>query len=225
MLRVAIHQPNYLPWSGYFYKMFKCDIFIFLDDAQYTKNSFINRNRIKTPSGEQWLTVPVHGSLSDKINEVKAKDSLWKAKHIKTLQLNYCKAPYFNQYFEEIAGIINGPENLVSDINIKLIRHIASILDAPCKFMMSSEIGSEKTSDDRLIDLVLHVGGDFYLSGKGGANYQHEEKFKAKGIRLEYYDFKPPIYPQLWKDFIPALSIIDLLFNCGNQSKQVMGIK
>jgi len=225
MMRVAIHQPNYLPWPGYFYKMFKCDIFIFLDDAQYTKNSFINRNRIKTPSGEQWLTVPVHGSLSERINEVKTKDDIWKAKHIKTLQLNYCKAPYFSQYFEDIASIINEPENLISEINMKLIKHIARVLEVPCKFMISSEIGSDKTADDRLIDLIHKVGGDFYLSGKGGANYQSEEKFKANDIELHYYDFKPPQYPQLWKEFIPALSIIDMLFNCGPESRRIMGIE
>lgn len=221
-MRVAIHQPNYLPWAGYFYKMFFCDIFIFLDDAQYTKNSFINRNRIKTPNGEQWLTVPVYGSISSKINEIQTKGDIWKTKHIKTLQMNYSKAPHFKDYYEDFVNVISGPETFISEVNIKLIEYIARILEVPCKFKRASEIGSDKTSDDRLIDLIQKVGGDFYLSGKGGANYQDENKFKSCNIELKYYDFRPPEYTQLWGSFISGLSVVDLLFNCGTEARSLL---
>ncbi|AQS60355.1 WbqC family protein [Desulforamulus ferrireducens] len=221
-MRVAIHQPNYFPWSGYFYKMFFCDIFVFLDDVQYSKNSFINRNRIKTPNGASWLTVPVKASMKDKINEVTFAKKDWQIKHIKTLDGNYAKAPYYNKYREELFAKLTEPVSNLAELNINLLKVIAKWLEVPCQFVLSSEIGSNQTGDDRLIDIILKIGGTSYLSGRGGAKYQDENKFLSKGLGFQYYDFTPPLYSQLWGESIPGLSIIDMLFNCGEKSRDIL---
>lgn len=219
---VAIHQPNYIPWSGYFYKILKSDVFIFLDDAQYTKNSFINRNRIKTPTGEAWLTVPVKASLTDKINEVVYADAQWKKKHIKSLEQNYKKAPFFEHYASDLWEIINQENDHLYILNIALISYIAEQLSASCRFMLASEFPSEEKSDLRLIELVQRNKGTHYLSGRGGANYQDENNFTAQGITLAYTDYVPQPYPQLWPEYIPNLSMLDLLFNCGPDARKII---
>lgn len=223
---VAIHQPNFLPWIGYFYKILKCDIFVFLDNVQYTKNSFINRNKIKTSQGEMWLTVPVSFDFGQKILEVKINNnSDWKEKHIKTLELNYKKAPFFKEIYEMIKGIYNEKKwTYLVDLNITLILEICNYLDIRRKFIRASDLEVEGKSTELLISIVKKLGGDMYLSGFGGAKYQEEELFEKSNIKLQYYNFKHPIYNQLWGEFISNLSILDLLFNYGKSTLDIIRI-
>lgn len=216
---VAIHQPNYIPWAGYFYKLLKSDIFVFLDDAQYTKNSFINRNRIKGSQGEQWITIPIRFKLGQAINQVEFADSRWYVKHQKSFDTCYKKAPYYEQYRDELLHLLSSNHRNLSELNIKVIEKVSNWLNITCEFVLSSQLGIESKSDDRLVDIVKKVGGRVYLSGTGGAKYQNEDKFNQNKITLKYYDFLPPVYPQIWGDFIPGLSILDLLFNCGPRAK------
>lgn len=216
---ISIHQPNFCPWLGYFYKIACSDLFIILDDAQYTKNSYINRSQIKTPQGLLWLTVPVHASLSSKINEVKISDSLWREKLIKTIDSFYKKAPYFSEYKEKIFDLIAQQYSTLSELNIALIKHMCLIFEIKTPFFMASDIPSNLKGDDRLIELIEHSGGNVYLSGSGGKNYQSDEKFKEKGIDLIYSSFKHPIYCQLWGEFHGGLSALDFLFNSGSNFK------
>lgn len=213
---IAIHQPNYLPWAGYFYKMAHSDIFVFLDDVQYTKGSFINRNRIKTSQGVQWLTIPVHSNLEGTIRETPWTDINWPQKHLKTVKFAYGRAPYFNQIFSWFFDLLLSvkAEN-VADLNIQILKSIAQQLNLSCSFNLSSNFNVGGEGDDRLIQLVLRLDGDTYLSGYGGFKYQNIDKFKAAEIHVQYYNFTPPEYPQLWGDFESGLSIIDILFNCG----------
>ncbi|WP_323720622.1 WbqC family protein [Acetomicrobium sp.] len=223
---VGIHQPNFLPWLGYFYKIAQCDVFVLLDNVQYTKNSFINRNRIKTPRGADWLTVPViiKGRFGQLIRDVEVNGTVdWRKKHLRTLEINYRKAKYFEPIFEGLMAIYlaNDWENLC-ELNIRLLNWTLSILGLKKQLVLASSLHVDGESTQLLIDIIKKLGGHEYISGFGGAHYQEEELFEKAGIMLTYYDFKHPVYPQLWTGFIHNLSIIDLLFNCGSESLGVL---
>ena len=220
---VAIHQPNYLPWSGYFYKIAKCDYFVFLDDVVMASPGFTNRNRIKTKDGVMWLTVPCkHDFGRSLIKDVECADDRWRRQHIRTLEMNYGKTPHFETYIGRLREIILSNERNISNLNVKLIEQIARWLGLSCSFQLSSRLDVSGTGDDRLINLVARLGGGTYLSGSGGAHYQSELKFSEAAIKLLYYDFEPPAYPQLWGPFEAGLSAIDLLFNTGPDSQRIL---
>ena len=217
---VAIHQPNFLPWAGYFYKILKSDIFIILDDVQFTKNSYINRNKIKTPNGNQWISVPVKskGRFGQLINEVEI-NSLEKTKRkIKnSIKANYGKSKYFNEIFSMIEPMFES--NILSEVNESLIIRICEYLNLQTGFVKSSELHTQQfDSTEKLIHLCKEVNATSYLSGFGGNNYQDSLMFNKNDIELKTSTFNHPNYPQLWGGFIPNLSIIDLLFNCGKES-------
>ena len=217
---VAIHQPNFLPWIGYFYKMYKSDIFVFLDNVQFSKNSYQNRVKIKTSQGAQWLTLPVFHKFGQLTKDVRINNNeKWKEKHLKTIELNYKKAPYFNQIYDLLVKVYtNNKWELMTDFNIELITAICNFLDIKTKTIRASSLNTSGSATELLIDIVKKVGGDIYLSGKGGMKYQNENRFKEENVTLIYTNFKHPVYPQLWGEFIEGLSIIDLLFNCGEES-------
>ena len=216
---IAIHQPNYIPWAGYFFKIAQCEKFVFLDDAQYTKNSFINRNRIKTPQGEHWLTIPVSVSLGQSIRDICLKNG-WAEKHIKTLQQSYAKTKGFKHHIDGIAQILTAKHDNLAELNIALIEHICRILEIKTHLVRASELDIEERSDERLAVITERLGGDTYLSGFGGENYQLKETFSNRNIALEVYKFQMPIYRQQWGDFIPGLSILDVLFSCDDAAMQ-----
>jgi len=224
-MKIAIQQPNYLPWQGFFYKMARSDIFIFLDTVQYPRRVFVHRVKIKTPKGEQWLSVPVKvkGKYFQKISETEIQNEKdWRKEHLKTLELNYKKAKNFNYLFPEIKKILEKDWQYLSELNIALIDLLKEKLRIKTKLEIASNFSFSGEGDDLLINICKRFGADIYLSGKGGQKYQDEEKFKAAGIKLEYTDFIHPVYPQLWEDFIPNLSVIDLLFNCGDASSNIL---
>jgi len=223
---VAIHQPNFLPWLGYFYKISQCDVFVLLDNVQYTKNSFINRNRIKTPQGELWLTVPVKikGRFGQLIKDVEIDNGPnWRTKHMKTLEMNYRRVKFFDQVFQKVraAYYANDWGNL-SQFNTRLLECVLSLLKLEVQLVRASELDVEGASTKLLINICKVLSADTYLSGFGGVKYQEEELFKEAGIALRYYGFDHSVYPQLWGEFIPNLSIIDLLFNCGLESLNII---
>lgn len=223
---VAIHQPNFIPWIGYFYKIAKSDAFVFLDDVQYSKNSFINRNKIKTPQGVNWLTIPVKqaGRFGQTIMEttiVNPQKALNKV--VKTIEQNYKKAAFFNDYFDEFAQILNSNPEKLAKLNMDLILWVSAILDFQTTFYISSEMEDiEGSSTDRLVSICKKLGGTVYFSGFGGMNYQEEEIFKKNNIQLKVTDFNHPEYKQLWGNFEKSLSIIDLIFNEGPKSIEII---
>ena len=220
-MTVSIHQPNFLPWLGYFYKILNSDYFVILDDVEYTKNSFINRNKIKTPQGKQWITVPViySGRSKQKINEshiFNKKKSIKKV--IGTIEHNYKKALYFEKYFDELKGILETSDDCLSKLNIELISWILDKLEISKQIVISSSFNIViDDATDRLIEICKKLKATEYFSGFGGQNYQEARRFQEHGISVVETDFKHPIYPQLWGEFIPNLSVIDILFNCGNK--------
>jgi hypothetical protein len=223
---ISIHQPNYLPWCGYFYKIANSDIFVMLDNVKYSKNSFINRNQIKTPQGELWLTVPVRSealsNLLIKDTQISDKDN-WRKKHLRTLEMSYKRAKFFDQIYNKIEKIYYKTDwdNLCM-LNISLLEMALDELNLKTKLIRASDLDVEGKSTQLLINIIKQLGGSTYLSGYGGKKYQEENLFEESGIKLKYYDFVSPIYPQLWGDFIPNLSVIDLLFNCCPESMDIL---
>jgi hypothetical protein len=216
---VAIHQPNYAPWLGYFAKIARADIFIFLDDAQYTKNSYINRVQIDGSGSPRWLTLPVRYRFGDPVNRVLPAGHDWAHSHLDTLRTYYRRAPEFATVWpllEEAYRML--PASNLAAVNQSLIEALASRIGVSSRFHRASDLDPEKTSraDDRIIALVRGFGGGAsYLSGRGGAAYQDPRKFRDAGIELRYLSFSPPRYGQGHDGFVEGLSIIDALFNLG----------
>jgi len=222
---VGIHQPNFLPWLGFFYKLEKSDIFIFLDSVQLANRGYTNRVKVKNVKSEsQWVTVPVsHKGKSKLIFEAEISgDDKWKRKFVRTISGNYKHSQFYSNYSDHIFEIVMGSDVSLCDLNIELISYAANILKIKTKIVKSSSIDCEGSSTDLLINLCKAVGGNQYLSGFGGNKYQDEDKFKGNGINLSYYDFIHPEYKQCFNGFIPGLSVIDLLFNCGPNSEDII---
>ena len=222
----AIHQPNYLPWLGYFYKIARSEVFVFLDNVQYGKNNIINRNKIKTAQGAAWLTVGVlsKGRLGQLIKDVDINnDTSWRRTHEKSISQNYSKAPYFKKYKDFFEDIYYKQWEKLVHLNEALIKLNCDLLGIrDVKFIRASELSISGQSTELLINICKAIGADTYLSGFGGKKYMDEKAFEQASISLSYYDFDHPTYNQLWGEFIPNLSIIDLLFNEGGKSLEIL---
>jgi hypothetical protein len=219
--RVAILQSNYLPWKGYFDIIHDVDLFVFYDNVQYTKNDWRNRNRIKTPNGPSWLTVPAGGDLNRLVCEVKLIDDHWQQKHWKTLQQNYSGAPHFTHYAEFFEDVYLGRTwDTLSELNQYLIKAIAvDHLGIKCEFADSRQFPAAGANLDRLISLVKSTGATTYLSGPSARNYIVDERFDEIGVDLQYKSYEGyPEYPQRFGPFEHGVSIVDLLFNVGPDS-------
>jgi hypothetical protein len=215
---LAAHQPNYLPWLGYFYKMAHCDVFVILDDVQFTKNSWQNRTRIKGPHGPVWLTQPVlqSGRALQSTDEVEFDARVdWRGKHLKTISANYAKAAHAAEMFALCREWLGGASPSLAETNTRLILAVARLLGLRAEIVKSSTLGVELTKADRLVEICRRLGARSYLSGQGARAYQAEEQFHAQGIELRYSDFTPCEYQQLWDEFFPGLSVVDALFNLG----------
>ena len=221
MTKIAIHQPMYLPYPGVFNKMKSADIFVFLDDAQYSDGYYYNRNYIKTSKGALLLTVPIIKSFGQKLNEVKIATNIkWPQKHLKSLYANYSKADYFSSYIGFFEEIYSTHWKRLHDINMETMLYIKDVLDINIPFYFSSELKCESTGARRIIDICKTLNADVYLSGISGKDYLDQKRFESNNIKLEYQEYVPKEYKQLWGDFIPNLSIIDLIFNPGDNTKE-----
>ncbi|MDI6757369.1 MAG: WbqC family protein [Endomicrobiia bacterium] len=221
-MRVAVHQPQYIPWLGYFHKMASCDLFVFLDDVQYKKREFQNRNKIRAPDGSLWLTVPVvtKGLYEQKISNVEIDNSRgWRAEHLKSIETNYARAPYAARYLEYFENLYNTPHRRLSDLNLETIRFIAGEFGVKTPSRFASEFGLVSASTRRIVDICLKLGADEYLSGAGGRDYLDEKLFEENGIRLVYQEFVHPVYHQVFGGFEPYMSAIDIIFNEGAHAR------
>lgn len=225
---LSIHQPNYIPWLGYFYKIAHSNIFVYLDSVQYPRGqNFSARNQVKTPNGPTWLTVPV--SIPDgkkgkaSFLEVDFATDKWRKKHLRTLQMNYAKAPFFDEVLELIENPILNETSFV-ELNITLIEHFCKYLDITTERIRLTDLLEDYGEKTQLIiDICKAAGADTYLSGTGGGKEYNDEKLlNEHDIELIYSDFKHPEYDQLWGDFESHLSIIDLLMNHGRESRKIL---
>jgi hypothetical protein len=228
-MKVAIHQPNFLPWIGFFNKIRSVDLFILFDDVQFERGkTYTSRTKILTQGNETWLTVPVINKSSLlQIKDIEiVRDLNWKSKHLKTLALNYKKTPYFDDIFHLIDIIYKGNSNFLIDYNIPLIKSICEYLQFKTEFKLSSELHIEDANgSDKILNLLKSVKTNEYLSGKGEGSrrYINEREFKLAGIVLNWQDFILKPYKQFGtQEFIGNLSIIDLLFNMGKESCQII---
>jgi hypothetical protein len=220
MTVVAIHQPQYLPWLGYFDKLDRCDVFCLLDTVQYKKNEFQNRNRIKTANGWQWLTVPVTYRFPQRIEEVGVNQTVdWQRKHLQTLITNYSTAPFFATYYASFEEFYQKSYEMIVDVNLASIELLMDLLRLERKLVLASSLPVE-TEDPtlRLVEICKNLRGDFYLSGRDGAKYMDIDVFAGNQIDILFQDFKHPQYPQCYGAFEPNMSVIDLLFNRGPES-------
>lgn len=216
---VAIHQPNYLPWLGFFHKIACADIFVFLESAQYSKGSYTNRVQILRDGKPTWLTQPVLQKFGQKIDETKLSRADWAGVNINALTNAYKDADAFDEVFPFIAKLLEGAKDPnLAVVNRRLIVELCPKLLIDTEFRRDSDFGPDNAvGDDRLIHLVQACApnGARYLSGAGGRKYQDEEKFGAAGIELEYIDFNHPVYDQGGSSFVPGLSVLDALFRLG----------
>ena len=216
MTRVAIHQPNYAPWVGYFAKMASVDVFVFLDDVQMPiGRSYVSRVKVLGRSGEQWLSVPVVRQAGEAIASVRFADDRWAAKHLATLRAHYARAPFFDEIHELVGPIYADPGERLAEFNIRLITAIARYLGVTARVERSGGLGVPGASTELLVGIVERVGGTVYVSGKGGENYQDPERFKQAGIVLDVRAYAPVPYDQGGAPFVAGLSILDALFRLG----------
>jgi len=222
-MRVSIRQPGYLPHMGFFKKMQSCDKFVFLDDVQYERSDWDNRNKIRTYEETIWLTVPVYNKLGQKLNEVRISyETNWSSKHRKAIELNYRKAPYFEKYWKEIDKILEKKWEKLIDLNFALINYFTSELDISTETFRSSQMKINSTSSQRLLDICKQLNAATYISGELGKDYLDERIFNDSKIKVVYEKFQTPAYNQVHGEFIPNVSIIDLLFNEGEKSKTIL---
>lgn len=225
MKKIAILQSNYIPWKGYFDLIAAVDEFILYDDVQYTKNDWRNRNRIKTPTGIVWITIPVGQAINRRIRDVLLpQNDIWKEKHWKMLHANYRRAAHFQEVVTllEHCYLDNKSTNL-SEFNRHLIETICKYLGISTKLSYSWDYGISDGKTERLIDLCIKAGGTEYISGPAARNYIDVNLFKEKRIKLSWFNYDDyPTYPQLWGKFIHHVSVLDLLFNCGKDSPRYM---
>jgi hypothetical protein len=218
-LTIAIHQPNFMPWLGYFYKIWQSDIFIFLDDVQFIKtgSNYTNRVTVNIAGKSSYLTIPIkRGSGVQEINQTHFLNEKWKKKFIGTLQANYAKAPYFNEHRELIFELINFQADNLADYNMNFIKKLSKEFNFNTKFKKSSNFHIKTESTQRLIELITSVNGKIYLSGEGGDNYQEHQAYKNKEITVTYNKMPKFSYRQLRsEEFISGLSIIDAIFAIG----------
>jgi hypothetical protein len=224
--KIAILQSNYIPWKGYFDLIAAVDEFILFDDMQYTKRDWRNRNLIKTEQGLKWLTIPVKvkGRYFQTIQETEIDGDEWARVHWRTIQNFYSKTPYFkslSQLFESV--FLTKKHVFLSELNCSLIELICAYLDIRTKITKSSDYVSCEGKTERLASLCQQAGGDEYLSGPSARDYIDESIFKAKNIKLSWFDYNGyPEYPQLFGKFEHGVSILDLLFNCGKDARKYM---
>ena len=221
---VGIHQPNFIPWIGYFSKIYQSDIFIFLDDVQFIKtgSNYTNRVAINMHGTPHYITIPIkRGSGVQKISNTQFLDEKWKKKVIGTLQANYAKSPYFSEHKDFVWELINFKADNLATYNIHAIEAISKALNFNTKFIQSSTFNLVSTSTQRLIDLIHQVDGKIYISGEGGDEYQEHTMYKEANIDVIYNKIPHFTYAQPnAKEYVAGLSIIDSIFNIGLKELQ-----
>ncbi len=223
-LSVAVLQPGYLPWLGFFDQMRAVDVFVYYDDVQFDKHSWRNRNRIKSPSGQpQWLTVPVLHQGFPRIIDVQIDNRMpWSRKHLGTIRQFYSRAPYLSTYLPCLEHLLTRNWTHLVDLDLALSQQLAEWLGITSFTTRSSELDIQGERSERLLRLCQHFGADTYLSGNAAQAYLDVELFERNGIQVVWQNYRHPTYPQINGEFIPYLSALDLLLNCGPDSATVL---
>jgi WbqC-like protein family len=223
---ISINQPAYLPWLGYFHRLAMSDAHVVLDTVQFEKNSFTNRNKVRTAQGWCWLTVPLKtagrfGALA--IDEVEIdNDQPWARKHWETLRLNYGKAPFFRDHAVFFETVYGQTWTKLCDLAWAITKYLLNAFDIQTTVRFSSEIGTAGKKDELVLNLCREMKAEVYLSGPLGRDYLREALFKEHSIEVCYHDYHHPTYQQAYPGFEPYMTALDLLFNAGPKSREVM---
>jgi len=222
---LTAHQPVYLPWLGLFHKIAISDLFCYFDIVQYQTKDYNNRNKVKTYDGQPWLSVPVDSKnhLEKKINEIKIIDNSWRKKHCKIIELAYKKSTYFDEYFDNLKKIIQDKNILfLSDLNFNLLIFFLNCLKIKTKVIKASDYKFSGKKSDLVLDMCKQLKVKKYVFGSQGKNYANKKIFKDSGFAIYFQEYKHPIYRQLHGKFVSNMCIIDLLFNEGEKSKDIL---
>jgi hypothetical protein len=226
-MRVTIHQPEHLPWLGFIDKARRADQLVLLDDVQFRKNYFQNRNRIRSADGSEWVTVPVltKGRSTDEIRQIEINNAgapRWRQKYWLTIEQRYRTAPFWRSYAPPLQTIFEREWPLLAELNIELIRLLFSFFDVRANVVRSSSFGVTGEKSERLLRVCQAAGASEYLSGVSGREYLDLASFDRAGIAVSFQEFHHPIYRQLYEPFVPLLSCIDLLFMHGPESGAIL---
>lgn len=230
---VGALQPGYLPWAGFFDQVVHADLFILYDDLLYTRKSWRNRNRIKGPNGPRWLTVPVKARAGQRIHEVEIDSGQdWRRAHWKALEHCYAGTAFFERYCDAFRDVYRREWTRLCELDVALIRLLLDAFGIRTRVVRSSELGLEpgfqasRPADHRATRRIVHfmkaLGANRFLEGAAGKNYLREEVLREAGITVRYQAYEPRPYPQRFGPFVPFLSAVDLLFNCGPRSLEVL---
>lgn len=223
---VACHQPNFLPWIGFFYKALLADLVVLLDDVQFARGfTWVNRNRLKCDQGELWLTVPVKkkGRGLQKISDVEVVDEgNWPRRFFQGISQNYAHAPYFAEHSAFLKDLMQMRWRKLVDLNVAAIYYLAGSLGIGNKVVLQSSLQIQSQGSELLVKITKETGADVYLTPLVSKKYVDEILFAQQGITIQFFKFIPPVYPQLWGEFIYNLSALDLLLNCGGKSLEVI---
>ena len=227
-MKIAISQSNYIPWKGYFDLIGLVDVFVIYDDVQYTHSDWRNRNIIKTSNGLSWLTIPINkkGRIKNSIAETKIANNFWIEKHLKSIEHNYKKSRFFDSNFDFVKDLYSGLNSeYLTEINSYFIQNICTKLNIRTKIINSSRFNKDGDRNSRLISICRQMGATSYLTTKKAKNYINAELFLSSGIKVEYISFDEyKTYEQCWGGFEHKVSILDLFFNCGENSSKYMQI-
>lgn len=222
---VSVHQPQYIPWLGYFDKIARSDGFVFLDCVQYKAREFQNRNKLRRKGGWMWLSVPVvspeHGRLM--INRVLVDNqSDWRRTHAGSLRAWYGGTPFFKDYFPFFEDVYSRDWERLADLNVAIIKYLLNCFSISTPVMFESDLKVDATSTRRIIEICKALKANGYLSGSGGRDYLEERMFPENGIQLLYQEYTHPVYAQRYEPFLPYMSAIDLLFNHGKDAGRIL---
>ncbi len=224
-MQIVVLQPGYLPWLGFFDQMHRCDLFIVYDDVQYTRRDWRSRNRIKSRNGALWLTVPVinRGRATQLINETRIDYSQnWIRKHLGSISASYASAHFFPYLFPQLQTILEKKHQFLLDLNMDLIMLFREWLKIETPLEYSSRLGVGGRGSERILEICKGVGADRYLTGDAAKDYLEVDRFREAGIEVIYHGYCHPVYKQLHGEFIPYMSVLDLIMNYGTESRAIL---
>jgi hypothetical protein len=227
-MTVAVLQPGYLPWLGFFDQMRRADVFVYYDDVQYDTHGWRNRNRIKTQHGPLWLTVPVRHSGLNKpriLDVIIDARTNWAKKHVSSIRQAYAGAPFVKLYLPRLEEVLMRPWERLVDLDIAVAALLAECFALERRIERASQLGIAGGQSERLVNICRHFRASRYVSGSAARDYLDVALFERNGITVEWQDYEHPVYPQLHGAFVPYLSAIDLLLNCGERAADVVGGK
>jgi hypothetical protein len=222
---LSAHQPVYLPWLGLFHKIAVADLFCYFDIVQYQTKDYNNRNKIKTHTGEIWLSVPVESKdhFEKCVGDIRIVQNGWQRKHIKSIQYAYHKALYFRDYMVELESILLGKSHAtLAALNLEILRFLMRSLGIETPIVKASDYVFQGAKSERVLDMCRQLKADVYIFGSQGQDYADVNEFLAAGVKPCFQEYRHPTYRQLHGEFLPYMSVIDLLFNEGPRSRDIL---